>query len=96
MFNFVFRSLLVSRCLSAIFSNIQDCDEVFNYWEPSHYLQYGIGLQTWEYAPEYSIRSWAYILLHSTLSLAFELTIAQSKVGTPKNIALTHILIAPT
>ncbi len=25
---------------------------------------YGKGLQTWEYSPEYAIRSYAYILLH--------------------------------
>ena len=26
-----------------------DCDEVFNFWEPTHYVMYGRGLQTWEY-----------------------------------------------
>lgn len=44
---------------------IQDCDETFNYWEPLHYLTHGYGLQTWEYSPEFSIRSWTYILLHA-------------------------------
>jgi alpha-1,2-mannosyltransferase len=44
---------------------IQDCDETFNYWEPLHYLNHGYGLQTWEYSPEFSIRSWAYILIHA-------------------------------
>ena len=29
-----------------------------------HYLMYGSGFQTWEYSPEYAIRSYAYILLH--------------------------------
>lgn len=37
---------------------------VFNFWEPLHYLYKGYGFQTWETSPEYSIRSWAYILLH--------------------------------
>lgn len=37
---------------------------VFNFWEPLHYLDRGHGFQTWETAPQYSIRSYAYILLH--------------------------------
>ncbi|KAI2495487.1 Alg9-like mannosyltransferase family [Fragilaria crotonensis] len=41
---------------------ILDCDEVFNYWEPLHFLSYGDGLQTWEYAPHYALRTYAYIL----------------------------------
>ncbi|TFY64294.1 hypothetical protein EVJ58_g2719 [Rhodofomes roseus] len=48
-----------------MYSNIQDCDEVFNFWEPLHYLDRGYGFQTWETSPVYAIRSWAYILLHS-------------------------------
>lgn len=38
---------------------------VYNYWEPLHYLWYGKGFQTWEYSPEYAIRSYAYLLTHS-------------------------------
>ena len=41
---------------------IMDCDEVYNYWEPLHYLLYGTGLQTWEYANEYALRTYAYLL----------------------------------
>jgi len=51
--------------LAAIYAPIQDCDEVFNYWEPTHYLNHGFGLQTWEYSPEYAIRSWLYTVLHA-------------------------------
>ena len=40
---------------------ILDCDEVFNYWEPLHFLSYGDGLQTWEYAPHFALRTYAYI-----------------------------------
>lgn len=47
-----------------MYSNIQDCDEVFNFWEPLHYLDRGQGFQTWETSPEYAIRSYAYIALH--------------------------------
>ncbi|KAG0172752.1 mannosyltransferase [Apophysomyces sp. BC1034] len=67
-FNSAFRLLFIVRCASALYNIIHDCDEVYNYWEPLHYLQNGYGLQTWEYSPEFSIRSWAYIALHSIVS----------------------------
>ena len=57
----------LANVIAAAFSPIQDCDEVFNYWEPSHYLNHGYGLQTWEYSPEYAIRSWTYTGMHSLL-----------------------------
>lgn len=53
--------------LAAFYAPIQDCDEVFNYWEPTHYLHHHYGLQTWEYAPEFSIRSWLYVLIHAII-----------------------------
>lgn len=37
------------RYMSATTNIIHDCDEVFNYWEPLHYLLYKSGFQTWEY-----------------------------------------------
>ena len=51
--------------LAATYAPIQDCDEVFNYWEPTHYLNHGFGFETWEYSPEYAIRSWLYIVIHA-------------------------------
>ena len=51
--------------LAALYAPIPDCDETFNYWEPTHYLDRGFGLQTWEYSPEYALRSWLYIALHA-------------------------------
>jgi len=39
-----------------------DCDEVYNYWEPLHYWLYGNGFQTWEYAHEYALRTYAYLM----------------------------------
>ncbi|KAI1287314.1 Alpha-1,2-mannosyltransferase ALG9 [Halotydeus destructor] len=60
-----FKILLSARLCSAIWSNISDCDETFNYWEPTHYLLYGSGLQTWEYSPLYAIRSYAYLWLYA-------------------------------
>lgn len=61
---------LISNCISAFLAPIQDCDEIFNFWEPTHYVDYGYGLQTWEYSPVYSIRSWLYISLHATAAKA--------------------------
>ncbi|KAI0398468.1 glycosyltransferase family 22 protein [Xylariaceae sp. FL0594] len=52
---------------AALFAPILDCDETFNYWEPTHYLSHGYGLQTWEYSPDYAIRSWFYVSLHAIL-----------------------------
>ncbi|KAK5065019.1 hypothetical protein LTR84_000854 [Exophiala bonariae] len=63
--NIAFYLCLVSHVVAALYAPIQDCDETFNYWEPLHYLNHGYGLQTWEYSPEFSIRSWAYISLHA-------------------------------
>jgi len=60
-----FRILILVRFFAAMYSTISDCDEVFNYWEPLHYLVKGNGFQTWEYSPDYSIRSYAYLVLHS-------------------------------
>lgn len=40
---------------------------MFNFWEPTHYLDHGYGLQTWEYSPVYSIRSWLYVAIHATV-----------------------------
>lgn len=41
--------LLAARTVSARLNLVHDCDEVFNYWEPLHYLIFGHGMQTWEY-----------------------------------------------
>lgn len=55
--------LFVSRVfIQPYYSLISDCDETFNYWEPLNLLVRGFGKQTWEYSPEYSIRSWAFLL----------------------------------
>ncbi|KAA8914537.1 Alg9-like mannosyltransferase family-domain-containing protein [Sphaerosporella brunnea] len=66
-----FAALLLVRLFSAAYATIPDCDEVFNFWEPTHYLSHGYGLQTWEYSPVYAIRSWAYVGLHAVLSRVF-------------------------
>ena len=63
--NIAFSLCLLSHLVAAAYAPLQDCDEVFNYWEPLHYLNHGYGLQTWEYSPEFTIRSWSYILIHA-------------------------------
>lgn len=59
----------LANLFSALYNPIQDCDETFNFWEPTHYLSHGYGLQTWEWSPEYGIRDWLYVLPHAILSL---------------------------
>ncbi|AQZ10126.1 ALG9 (YNL219C) [Zygosaccharomyces parabailii] len=55
--------LALSRLwVQPVYSVIADCDETFNYWEPLNMMLRGFGKQTWEYSPEYSIRSWAFLL----------------------------------
>ncbi|KAI8579539.1 hypothetical protein K450DRAFT_271849 [Umbelopsis ramanniana AG] len=66
-FKNAFRLIFAVRCAAALYSILSDCDEVFNYWEPTHWLQYGFGLQTWEYSPEFAIRSWSYVSFHAIL-----------------------------
>ncbi|KAH7105027.1 glycosyltransferase family 22 protein [Auriculariales sp. MPI-PUGE-AT-0066] len=63
------RMLLMVRFAGAMYSNITDCDEVFNFWEPLHFATTGYGFQTWELSPAYAIRSWAYVLLHAPFAL---------------------------
>ncbi|KAK9846490.1 hypothetical protein WJX81_005211 [Elliptochloris bilobata] len=63
-----FLLLLASRLISARVNLIHDCDEVYNYWEPLHFLLYGSGMQTWEYSSKYALRSYLYLLLHATVA----------------------------
>ena len=48
--------------LGVYLNHIDDTDETHGYWEPLHYLLYGTGLQTWEYSPDYSIRTYSFII----------------------------------
>ncbi|XP_054707313.1 alpha-1,2-mannosyltransferase ALG9-like [Uloborus diversus] len=75
-----FKVLLSARLCAAVWSNISDCDEVFNYWEPMHYLLYGEGFQTWEYSPLYAIRSYAYLWVHALPSYLYSTMLQSNKV----------------
>jgi alpha-1,2-mannosyltransferase len=67
-----FKALLSARFCAAIWTHITDCDETFNYWEPLHYLIYGNGLQTWEYSPQFALRSYTYLLVHGVPAWCYE------------------------
>lgn len=75
-----FRFLIIIRVSSAMYSTIKDCDETFGYWEPLHLLTFpsGAPFQTWEYSPEFAIRSWAFIASY------LPLTIPLAKLGMGK------------
>uniref|UniRef100_A0A8C8AGD7 Mannosyltransferase n=1 Tax=Otus sunia TaxID=257818 RepID=A0A8C8AGD7_9STRI len=75
-----FKCLISARFCAALLSNISDCDETFNYWEPTHYLIYGKGFQTWEYSPAYAIRSYAYLWLHALPALFHARVLQTNKV----------------
>jgi len=70
-------TLVIVRVISVFFAILNDCDEVYNYLEPVHFLTYGTGFQTWEYSPEFALRSYSYAgiwsltskFIHSLLSL---------------------------
>lgn len=83
-----FYIFLAAAVAAALFAPIQDCDETFNYWEPSHYLSHGYGLQTWEYSPDYAIRSWLYIALHSIVGSIRRLLPRSTKVSSLNNCFL--------
>ncbi len=60
-FRSTFGYLLLLNMVATFVNVIDDTDEVHGYWEVLHYLTYGRGLQTWEYAPQFAIRTYAYV-----------------------------------
>lgn len=76
-----FYIFLAANLIAALFAPIQDCDETFNYWEPTHYLAHGYGLQTWEYSPDYAIRSWLYIGFHAVIGTVRRILPRSNKVA---------------
>lgn len=71
-------TLAVLRITGAFVNPIADCDETFNYWEPMHYLLFGFGLQTWEYSPEFALRSYTY--LYPYAAVAWIVQVMQSMI----------------
>lgn len=62
-------ALGVLRYMSATSNIIHDCDEVFNYWEPLHFLLFKSGFQTWEYRSNHLFPSLYYMRIPSCFSL---------------------------
>ena len=65
-------ALIPLRLLNAYLAGVADCDETYNYWEAVCLLAaphpFRRPLQTWEYAPEFALRSWAYVLPYAAIS----------------------------
>jgi hypothetical protein len=57
----LFALFLAVNLIACSVNHIDDTDETYGYWEPLHYLVHGVGMQTWEYAPQYAIRTYAFI-----------------------------------
>ena len=67
-FKRAFFVLLLARLASAALNLVHDCDETYNFWEPLHYLTHGHGMQTWEHAPRFGLRSYAYLGAHALIA----------------------------
>ncbi|CAK9325250.1 unnamed protein product [Citrullus colocynthis] len=68
------------RYMSATSNIIHDCDEVFNYWEPLHFLLYKSGFQTWEYSSQFALRSYLYLVLHEIVGRPAAWLFSEDKV----------------
>lgn len=68
------------RYMSATSNIIHDCDEVFNYWEPLHFLLYKSGFQTWEYSSQFALRSYLYLIFHEFVGRPASLLFGEEKV----------------
>ncbi|KAL5731184.1 dextrin dextranase [Ranunculus cassubicifolius] len=75
-----FVALAMLRYMSATSNIIHDCDEVFNYWEPLHYLLYKSGFQTWEYSSQFALRSYLYIIFHQLVAQPASWVFSDEKV----------------
>ncbi|XP_061363407.1 dol-P-Man:Man(6)GlcNAc(2)-PP-Dol alpha-1,2-mannosyltransferase [Gastrolobium bilobum] len=75
-----FLALGFLRYTSATSNIIHDCDEVFNYWEPLHYLLYKTGFQTWEYSSQFALRSYLYLLFHEIVGRPASWLFGEEKV----------------
>ena len=58
----IFNLILIIRLCAVFTTSISDCDETFNYWEPTHFLLFGKSHQTWEYDPNFALRSYFYLI----------------------------------
>ena len=68
----LFMMFLAMNSFAALINHIDDTDETFGYWEPLHYLLYGTGMQTWEYSPEFAIRTYSFISFFYPFAWAYK------------------------
>ena len=68
----LFMVFLAVNTLAALINHIDDTDETFGYWEPLHYLLYGTGMQTWEYSPEFAIRTYGFVSFLYPFAFAYK------------------------
>jgi alpha-1,2-mannosyltransferase len=76
---------------------LTDCDEVYNYWEPLHFLLYKTGQQTWEYANEYALRTFAYLVPVQGVAVVWQYLIGMvfggsSTMSSPWMMEQLHLL----
>lgn len=86
------RLFLLVQLVAAFYNYISDCDEVFNYWEPTHFMQYGRGLQTWEYRSFFFF----FILLFPLDSHILLFSILHSLLSSPMNLLICYSLLSLT
>ena len=75
---FVIFSLLY--IFAAMVNHVDDTDETFGYWEPLHFLLYGHGMQTWEYSPEYAIRTYSFITPFLIIGNIFKIVLSMFNI----------------
>ena len=72
---------------------IMDCDEVYNYWEPLHYMLFGTGMQTWEYSQHFALRTYAYPIPLFLLSKLILLPLLSYMPGSWTSLLALHDVV---
>jgi alpha-1,2-mannosyltransferase len=70
------------NAVAAALNHIDDTDETYGYYEPLHFMMYGYGFQTWEYAHEFGLRSYVFLLPMALVGQALQAALSLSKVQT--------------
>ena len=89
-----FWTLMVARVASAVLNLVHDCDETYNFWEPLHYLVHGRGMQTWEHAPRFALRSYAYLASHALVAAPASWLFAPDASGRRRVLAFHAVRVA--
>lgn len=96
-FTYLFLLFATISLIAAKYNHIDDTDETYGYFEPLHYLLTKQGFQTWEYSPNFGIRSYAYLSpfwLLSTIFIKFtSLLFGDNYIASNKLILFYYIKI---